>query len=130
MNAASSIASQLGYHPTTPELLHSALCSQGLPLALLLPPKIGSIEGERQRKIEYFLSVQLLASASPEVRRYPSVVAPLMADAEKFVDILNGRDDVIEVEVLSLDTDVEPVTIAAEAGVRLNLRVVMFECLY
>lgn len=128
MEALQTISASLGYTPTTLSQLHQTLHQSGLPIALLHAPKIVSIEGERERRVEYKVVVNLLIDSKPEERLCPEVMSRLAADGERLLRTLSERSDVLSVGRMGMEIHSRPLTVAGDAAIMISASVVMIEC--
>lgn len=128
MDAIEGVATSLGYHPTLPENLHSTLRHEGFPIAILTPPHLLSIKGEREVKRVYDVEVKLLAQSGLVPFERTSSLALLGSDAERFAAALASHSQVREVELQEVAPIEQMLTIAGEVSFLVRAKVRCFEC--
>ena len=127
--AAKNLAVELGYHPTLPDNLHRTLRHEGFPIAVIDHPKVLSVEGERERKMECGLSVKFLNKNELSDEARAASIAILAADAERFCARLSEQPHIFSVTIGEIAPVGEVLTLAGEVAVALSADVESFECL-
>ncbi len=128
MDAVEGVATSLGYHPTLPENLHTTLRHEGFPIAILTPPHLLSLEGEKEVNRVYALDVKLLMNREMSPAERSQLLATLASDAERFVAALASHSQVREVELQEVAPIEQMLTIAGEVSLLVRAKVRCFEC--
>lgn len=124
-----SIAESLGYNPTLESDLHQTLLSKGFPMASFAWAEAGSMEGEKERRVQYDVTIKLMSDNVVGAKSRCEAMASLMDSAGSFVALLGEASSVAAVELLELKPEERMLTIAGECAVSLSLRMECVECM-
>lgn len=128
LDAVGEVATSLGYHPTLHENLHVTLRHEGFPIAVITPPHLLSVEGEKEVERVYALEVKLLVDSGVSRGGRSLKLATLASDVERLARALAAHSLVREVELQEAAPIEQMLTIAGEVAIRMRAKVRCFEC--
>ena len=123
-----SVVGSYGYHPTLPENLHTTLRHEGFPIAIITPPRLISLEGEKEVNRVYALDVKLLMKRGMSPAERSQLLAALASDAELIVKAIAEHNLVRELELQELAPIEEMLTISGEVALQVRAKARCFAC--
>lgn len=118
----------LGYHPTSAAMLHKTLSTEGFPIALIAPPKVVRMEGDKERKTTYHIKVNFLCANAVGEQLCTAEIARLASDCDSFLSSLRSHAEVCGLQTEEILAVSGALTVAGEVGLSLKATVEAIEC--
>lgn len=128
LRTAFDVATSLGYHPTSPHLLHTTLHNEGFPIAIIAPIKVSAAGGDAGGQRCCRLSVKFLSKNVLDDAQRASIISTLATHAEEFCSRLSTESNIFSVELREIVPIGSVLTVAGEIAVEMNADVKSFEC--